>query len=560
MQPWDNPPGTVGVGRLARIPVRHLRDEEPGCPMNRALSVRRDVFSAERVSSKTPREEFPFALVQELLDQLESGAAQSIDEAMERCRRTRSRCLPQHVTWSAAAAERYLDARRRDQESRDGADLPRTFRAPDAWIAFRTLEEPDERGITDYERTVWGRQYVSDDARLRELVIPAKGDAKERLPLPELAAIASVLYYGTPARIPSFEHHSPALRHPAPPPRPERVRVYSAGLTEGRVRLLRTTETDVFADWTAEEIMDLHEQHVVPRLGRVLDGRDRVAGAHCAGCKVLPECSTVPRAPALLVLPPPTRPRKRRTVSVSDLRAHRDCPARYHLTRALKLPASVQENEAVRRGRAVDGWLNARHASADASPCREVPLPAHLPGLTDDELAPALGMLRAHRARCPLDNPAATRFRPQHRVMAHDPQSDVIVIASCDLVYEERGGVVVRETKTSAFPPGGRSVLLEKHPQLALSVLLMAAGVLGGDSRRSRVELEILRPDGVSLEEFDPGDEATVEHARTVLASYTVPWSAETRYDAVPRPGYDCAGCEALSWCATGKERVAAAG
>jgi hypothetical protein len=189
-----------------------------------------------------------------------------------------------------------------------------------------------------------------------------------------------------------------------------------------------------------------------------------------------------------------------------------------------------------------------------------VPLPAHLPGLTVDELAPALGMLRAHRARCPLDNPAATRFRPQYRVMAHDPQSDVIVIASCDLVYEERGGVVVRETKTSAFPPGGRSVLLEKHPQLALSVLLLAAGVLGGDSRRSRVELEILRPDGVSLEEFDPGDEATVEHARTVLASYTVPWSAETRYDAVPRPGYDCAGCEALSWCATGKERVAAAG
>ncbi|WP_328548321.1 PD-(D/E)XK nuclease family protein [Streptomyces platensis] len=560
MQPWDNPPGTVGVGRLARIPVRHLRDEEPGCPMNRALSVRRDVFAAERVSSKTPREEFPFALVQELLDQLESGAAQSIEEALERCCRTRSRCLPQHVTWSAAAAERYLDARRRDQGTRDGADVPRTFRAPDAWIAFRTLEEPDERGITDYERTVWGRQYVSDDATLRELVIPTKGDAKERLPLPELAAVASVLYYGTPARIPSFEHHSPALRHPAPPPRPERVRVYSAGLTEGRVRLLRTTETDAFADWTAEEILDLHEQHVVPRLGRVLDGRDRVAGAHCAGCKVLPECSVVPRAPALLVLPPPTRPRKRRTVSVSDLRAHRDCPARYHLTRVLKLPASAQENEAVRRGRAVDSWLNVRHASAGAPPCREVPLPAHLPGLTDDELAPALGMLRAHWARCPLDNPAATRFRPQHRVMAHDPQSDVMVIASCDLVYEERGGVVVRETKTSAFPPGGRSVLLEKHPQLALSVLFLAAGVLGGDSRRSRVELEILRPDGVSLEEFDPGDEATVEHARTVLASYTVPWSAETRYEAVPRPGYDCTGCEALSWCATGKARVAAAG
>lgn len=560
MQPWVNPPGTVGAGRLARIPVRLLRDEEPGCPMSHALSVRRDVFSAIRVSSRTPREEFPFALTQELLDQLESGAAQNIEQALERCRGTRSRCLPQHVAWSAAAAERYLDARRRDQESRNGAGLSRTFRAPDAWIAFRAVAEPDVRGITGYERTVWGRQYVSADHTLRELVIPAKGNAKEYLPLPELAAVASVLYFGIPARISPFEHQSPAHRHPAPPPRPERVRVYSAGLAEGRIRLLRATGTDASADWSAAEIRDLHEQHVVPRLGRVLDGRERIAGADCAGCKVLFECSAVPRAPALLAVPPPARPRKRRTVSVSDLRAHHDCPARYHLTRVLKLPNSVRENEAVRRGRAVDSWLNARHASADAPPCHEVPLPAHLPGLTDDELAPALGMLQAHRARCPLDNPAATQLRPQHRVTAHDPQADVLVIASCDLVYEERGGVVIRETKTSAFPPSSRAVLLEKHPQLALLVLLLASGVLGGDPRRSRVELENLRPDGAALEEFDPGDEATVEHARTVLASYTVPWSAETRYDAAPRPGYDCTGCEALSWCATGKERVAAAG
>ncbi|WP_435243738.1 PD-(D/E)XK nuclease family protein [Streptomyces cucumeris] len=528
--------------------------------MSRALSVRRDVFAVNRVSSKTPREEFPFALTQELLDQLESGAAQNIEQALEQCRGTRSRCLPQHVAWSAAATERYLDARRQDQESRNGANIPLSFHAPDAWIAFRAVEEPDVRGITHYERTVWGRQYISADATLRELVIPAKGNAKEYLPLPELAAVASVLYYGIPARIPPFEHQYPAHRHPAPPPRPERVRVYSAGLTEGRIRLLRATETDAPADWSGAEIRDLHEQHVVPRLGRVLDSRERIAGAHCVGCKVLPECSAVPRAPALLAVPPPTRPRKRRTVSVSDLRAHHDCPARYHLTRVLKLPNPVPENEAVRRGRAVDSWLNARHASADAPPCHEVPLPAHLPGLTDDELAPALGMLRTHRARCPLDNPVATQFRPQHRVTAHDPQADVMVIASCDLVYEERGGIVVRETKTSAFPPGGRTVLLERHPQLALSVLLLASGVLGGDPRRSRVELEILRPDGAALEEFDPGDEATVGHARTVLASYTVPWSAETRYDAAPRPGYDCNGCEALSWCATGKERVAAEG
>lgn len=560
MLPWINPPGTAGPGRLARIPVRQLRDEEPWCPMNRALSVRRDVFATSRTPSTTPREEFPFALAQELLDQLESGAAHTIGQALEQCRETRSRCLPQHVAWSVVAAERYLDARRSDEKGRDSAGLPRTVCAPDPWIAFRSPKEPDVRGITGYERTAWGRQYVSTDGMLRELVIPAKGAAKQQLPLSELASVASVLYYGIPARIPPFKHQFPAHRDPAPPPRPERVRVYSAGFTEGGIRLLRAAETGAFADWSAAEIRDLHEEHVVPRLGRAVDGRERIPGAHCAGCKVLPECPAVPRAPALLAAPPPARPRKRRTVSVSDLRAHHDCPARYHLTRVLKLPSADRESEAVRRGRAVDGWLNARHATADAPPCHEAPLPAHLPGLDDDELSPALGMLRAHRALCPLNNPAATRFRAQHRVTAHDLQADVMVIASCDLIHEERGGIVVRETKTTAYPTGSRTVLLEKHPQLALAVLLVASGVLGGDPRRSRVELEILRPDGAALEEFDPGDAATVERARTVLASYTVPWSTESRYDAAPRPGYDCAGCEVVAWCATGKERTAAAG
>jgi hypothetical protein len=152
--------------------------------------------------------------------------------------------------------------------------------------------------------------------------------------------------------------------------------------------------------------------------------------------------------------------------------------------------------------------------------------------------------------------PAADKLRPQYRLAVHDPQADVLVVAACDLLYEERGGVVLRETKTASRAPSSGLDLLEKHPQLALGVLLLHSGVLGGDARRSRVELETLRPDGPSLEEFSPRDAATVERARAVLAGYSVPWAADSRYEALPRAGYACTDCEALSWCATGRERA----
>lgn len=555
MLPWMSPSGMVGAGRIVRIPVRHLRDSPSACPMGRALDVRRDVAVRGSAPAFAPVADFPFKPWGQLVDQVEFHGAADVGAALIACGRALSRSLPQHVEYAAGAAAAYRAAWLAEQAARDGGPVPRTLPVAPQWMALRTaLEVPDARGVTHYERTAWGRQYASSDGSVRELVIPCLGPAKEVLPLAELSAVASVLLCGRPVQ---DAFATPAEPVPDLPPPPQRMRIFSAGLADGRLVLLRAAENGVEADWTPAQVQSLHDAQVAPRLARALDGRELKPGSDCVRCKGFAACPAVLRAPGVLVAPPSLQTRKRRSVSVSDLRAHHDCPARYHLTRVLKLRDGRTENEALRRGRAVDAWLNERHADPLGRPCHEVPLPDQLDGLSEEELPRAIAMLRSHRRHCPLNIPAAGKIRPQYRLAVHDPRADVLVVADCDLLYEERGGVVLRETKTASRAPSSGLDLLEKYPQLALGVLLLQSGVLGGDARRSRVELEMLRSDGPSLEEFSPRDAATVERARAVLAGYSVPWAADSRYEALPRVGYACTDCEALSWCATGRERAA---
>jgi hypothetical protein len=240
---------------------------------------------------------------------------------------------------------------------------------------------------------------------------------------------------------------------------------------------------------------------------------------------------------------------------VSDLRAYGQCPARFHLTRVLHLRSGEPESAAVRRGRAVDHWLNERHGAWREGSCRDTTLPDALPGLAEEEQPAALRLVRHHTSRCPVAYLAADEtVRVQPRVTAYDPDLDVVVIADADLLYTQHGGWVWRETKTAARRVWEGRPLLEAFPQLALAVLLLAAGVPGGDPRRSRVELEVLHADGAACEELDPGDPATVDEARAALAGPAAGWARDEEYHA--KPGDHCAGCEARRWCARGRAQV----
>ncbi|WP_084965477.1 PD-(D/E)XK nuclease family protein [Thermoactinospora rubra] len=528
------PHGVTGTADVVRIGLPLLREEQDACASGRALRARQ-LLRDERRPRRKPVEDFFFKPVQGMLDAVEHHG-QALEAAQRDSRHARN-CHPMHAEWAREATSVYLAARAQEEAARVASGHAPTFPVAAEWVSIDRLREPDARGITQYERTVWGRRYATGDGRLREIWIPSIGAANKDRSAVEIAAAAAVTATGVPARAPYRQRYK-QLDHDVV--RPERVRVVAVGLGDGSV--------EVLADWDAYEATDRFARLAKPRYAAVVDGRTLRPGSDCLACEGLSACTAIREVPGLLGVPAPARPRKRRSLSASDLRCYESCPARFHLTRTLNIRDGRAENEAIRRGRAVDSWLNERHRRQPRIPCRELPLPASLPGLAGEEAAPALAMLRRHRAHCPLDGlPPDATVRSQWRLAAYDSTADVVVIADPDLLYTERGGWVWRETKTAKTRSWGGRPLLRTYPQLALAVLMMASGVLGGDPRHSRIELELLREDGSACEEIDPFDETTVDQARTVITYLAAGWAADEEYAATP--GEHCSECEVQRWC-----------
>ncbi|MEU6617483.1 PD-(D/E)XK nuclease family protein [Streptomyces parvus] len=543
MTTFRKPPHAIGDSSLLRISPSLVRPDAARCPLGRALRARALVKAPGRLPAK-PVQDFSFSPFFALLDAVENDG-RSLDEAAEDPANFR-KCTPVHVAWAREAAHRYLTARTDREAARGVAGHSPLLPVPIAWVAgSKKLAQPDARGVTQYERTVWGRGYASQDGLVREIWIPSLGTVKRDRPVVEIAAVAHVLLTGTPSLTP---FGAPSTPLPGPHVRPERIRVIGVGLTDG--------STETLADWTAEETEHRYlRAEVAASMAELADATEARPSTDCVRCVGLPDCMAVHRVPGLLGVD--ATPRKRRSLSVSDLRAYGDCAERYHAARVLKLRDGRTENAAIRRGRVVDAWLNERHADPARASCRAVPLPERLPGLMDGEQHEALAMLHRHRAHCPFDGLAEHEtVEPQRRVVVYDSRADVVLVADCDLVHTDRGGVVVRETKTTMSTYTHADGLMRQYPQLALAVLLVSEGVLGGDTLRSRVELEVLRPDGVRLEELDPHDARTTARARALLVELAAGWAADRDYRAAPSSGTDCRDCEVHRWCSTGRRRI----
>ncbi|UWM48571.1 PD-(D/E)XK nuclease family protein [Streptomyces carpaticus] len=563
------PPGTRGDLTLIRTGLPLTREDSRDCPV--ALSVKARPWLGPAVPSENARpvlESFTLKPLMAALDRIEHEG-RPVHDVLELLRSTRGTFgvgrTPAHpglIEWTAHALVRYLSALEAAAEARRSAGEPASLPVRGEWVVRNVLRAPDSRGATRYERTAWGRRYASPDGAVRELRLLSFGSAKENRPPAEVAAAAFTIAVGELSTA-EFDRenwrtmpYSPLPPHrlrPHESGRPHRVRVYVTGCTDGSSILL--TES------TVAEAEAKYARLTAPVLRRVIDGTERTPGSGCVDCAALTACTALPRAPGLLGIPAPRKPRRRRSVSASDLRAFGDCPAKYHLTRQLNLPSGGPENEAIRRGRAVDAVLNERHALRPPNGCRTLPPPepeGAWADLADTTAATAAAMLEQHTVLCPLDGlPAHEEVSVQRQLTAYDPALDVVVIATPDLLYTEDGGWVWRETKTASSARYEHRSPLRGYPQLALAVLLMAAGVPGGDPRRGKVELEILYEDDCAFHEIDPGLPEVVEEARDVIAGYARPWSQETAYRATP--GRACSGCEALPWCGPGREHLATA-
>lgn len=525
------PPGLSGRSDVVRIGLPLLREEADACAGGRALRARPLLRQTPERCRRRPVQDFFFAPVESMLDAIEHHGS-SVQDALTDARHTRN-CHPVHRAWARDAVQAYLAARARHEAG--GYPATRPVRAE--WVGLDRLRKPDARGIVQYERTAWGRRYATEDGMVREIWIPSIGTAKEDRSEAEIAAAAAVAATGVPARAGFGE---PYRKIETGVLTPQRVRVVGVGLGDGEPRVL--------ADWDVDEAAREFDEHAKARYASVLDGGELRPGSGCTTCEGLLGCTALPVLPGLLGVPASRRPRKRRSVSISDMRIYKACPARFHATRTLYIKDGRAENEAIRRGRAVDAWLTDRHRQRPRVPCRNVPLPTELPGLAEDEMETAVRMIREHHAFCPLDGLTdGDDIRPQWRVAAYDPAADTVIIADPDLLYTESGGWVWRETKTASRRTWEGRSLLHTYPQLALAVLLMASGVPGGDPRRARIELEILREDGSVCEEFDPLDPATRDEASDIVARLAAGWADDETY--LPHPGDHCSDCEVRRWC-----------
>jgi hypothetical protein len=391
---------------------------------------------------------------------------------------------------------------------------------------------------------------------VRDLWLPSFGRAKYDRPEAEKAAIAHVLALGEPGAKPRRGVAPPEDESRLPRP-PDRVRVFAFGCADGDTRLI--------LDWEQHEVQQRFAEHAAPVFHEAATGTAIRPGSSCVECKAISSCGSLRRAPGLWKGTPSVTSRSRRSLSAWDLRLHAECPAQYHLTRQLRLTSLQGESEAALRGRAVDAWLNEHHGARPRTPrgCRDIPGPADPAAwsagghrLAGPSALQGAAMLREHRSLCPLDRLGAQeQVLVQHRVTAYVPELDVVVIADPDLLYTRSGQWIWRETKTSSSPLWDREALMKRYPQLALGVLLLAAGAVPGcDPQRSRVELELLNEADGRLEPLDVGLPNVVEEARAVIAGLAQPLLDDVSYE--PRTGRHCHSCQARSWCAPGTEYV----
>ncbi|MDI3420608.1 PD-(D/E)XK nuclease family protein [Streptomyces luteolus] len=559
----QNPLGVSGSDWLIKASPRMARPDDRACPRHRRIAMRPLLAPEPAVPFRPyPWEEFGFGPFFAALDLVEHDGW-SLEQVQEELRRThgpfRGRGAPvhpAHLAWTSQVLERYVTARTAEQGAAAEAGLPPTRPVRQSWTwRTRRTDTPDMRGVRQYEHTVWGRAYASSDETVRDLWLPSLRRAKPVRPEAELAAVAQVMARG--------EATTPWRRARDLPPAsptgegrlPELVRVFDFGCADGSAESLLSEGPG--------EVRQLFAEHAVPALRAAAGDDRRQPGESCVDCKAIAGCADLKRTPRLWGGRPTVPERRRRSVSVWDMRLHARCPAQYHLERHLHLDDLSGENQGARRGRAVDAWLDDRHGDRSGDSCRDREAPAvadvrDATGLDEPLARGAATMLAEHRLLCPLSGLGRNeQVLVQHRVTAYVPELDVVVLATPDLVYTHRGRWIWRETKTSAYPlPEGRS-LLRSFPQLALGILLFHAGAIGDEPRRSWVELEHLRdePGESRLERIDPARAETVEAARDVIAELAQPLLDDTTYE--PRTGRHCYGCRARTWCKPGTAYVA---
>ena len=528
--PWVTPPGMAGDANLIRIGVGTVGDEEYTCPAFAAAKARPAVAPAHRPRwPKGVLEQFALAPVKEALDDVEFGNL-TIEAALEKLRRRKKALHPGHLTYADAAVRAYL-------MGTATAGAPVLVPVSDTWVAQKSNDK-------QWEHYAWGRQYQSPDGQIREQRLLRQGRVGDRER--DRAQIAIAAY-------------AAAFGGPAPWPEPERWKQPFAPREATAVSLARITEIGlldgsqaVLFEGTPTQAQAYYAEHGRARVTQIAAGGPAKPGSSCAGCKMVTVCKTLIKAPGLLGLTANNAPL--RQVSVSDLRYYRRCPAQTHL-RSLHLPKNGEYGPTAIRGKAIHAHLGINHANPLRVPCNAYDVAVDPDGwsaggftLTGEQSAVGARMLAHHVDVCPLDSAEPiSEVLVEPTLALYDTAANAVVLASPDLLYREGASWIWHETKTTEKDAWYHDDMLDEFPQLALGMLILARGLLGGDPAGSRVELETLREKIADPDLDDPTNPARVAKAQEVIRTMAQPWREDQLFPASPGPV--CRTCPVSRWC-----------
>ncbi|WKU03978.1 PD-(D/E)XK nuclease family protein [Micromonospora sp. HUAS LYJ1] len=512
MSTWRPPEGVADRVTTIAVSAAAPRAQKYKCPMAEALKARPSLRLRSGPRRYEKLEHFTLGPFMTALDQVERGF-RSVEGALDDVERN-ARLHDGLKTWTAHAVRDYLRAFPVHPLNRSPLRL-----VPQRWTYEREIRR------TRYRISAWGRCYQSVDGRTREIrMINIRSRSSTRSDA-EVAVAAFVLACA------DQEAGSPPVEH---------VRVVNYSVEDGRVCTL--------FDGAPADATLAYEKHGRAALTEVAGGQEYRPGGACVKCDFATRCPALARAPGLLGVDGEGRPR--RQWSVTSGRAYRECPARAHL-RELRLPtdAQVERGGPAQRGRAVHALLADHHRTGHrCSPAIGDRWTGDDFGLSPDDIGLGRRLVRHHAEVCPLQHTQFDRdVRVEPQLTWDDQNANVLVVVEPDLLYRDHDSWVWREVKTSSSDGRRANELLTEYPQLALAVLVLARGELGGSRTRSRVELEVLRPSGVDLYVIDPYTPSVRRNAETVVRDLVLRWRADDEF--LPRPGDRCTRCEVASWC-----------
>ncbi|GGW94194.1 PD-(D/E)XK nuclease family protein [Streptomyces lomondensis] len=523
---WRKPRWMTGDESLVRVGpgTGTGGDDAHTCPSRDAAKARPAVRAG--VASRLPQErleDFTLGPVCEALDLMEFDGT-PLERALSALAQRPRPLHPGHLAYAEHAVRLYTG--RRD---------------PHGLVPVKPYWVVRKDNGRRWELYAWWRRYQSADGRLREYRRLRHADARASAP-GETAVAAYAAAFGANASWPRRWHQEFPL-HRAPS-RVTHVRIVEVGLGDG--------SESVQFEGTVAEAKAYYDTHGDAHVRSVVNGGTPRPGSACVDCKQFTGCDTVHRSPGVLALP--SRRLPLRKVSVSDLRYHVVCPAQGFL-RSLHLPKTDEYSDAAKLGQAVHAWIEKLHRRDGWPPCTAADMPAEGENWTrgrwqvpDEEAELGRRMLLQHVAACPFqDSGLIEQAECEPLRVVHDTAAQALVIAKPDLLYREDGSWVWRELKTTRKALRQGTDPLDTYPQLALAVVLLARGALGGDPSGSRVEVEILRPEDSTPYVIDPTDPRRVAKAEAVLRRYAGPWREDDQWEA--RPGRHCQWCPVSRWC-----------